>query len=233
MATCAENIVPTKNAEEPVRTSGTQCPWKSFLHFHIFFWLCYFATDSPRQRRLPVENGSSHGSWKIWTYDKKVALTCQSYERKAVLTCKKKHPPGQLFHPEGTSLDENSQDPPSVGRSDASRKGSPEHKLLVLTQKIEQYKYSLSPFLYQLINLGWFIKQSPGPSCLSAVHVFRPADKDLVESPKKIGYLEEDTNFNLDWSSGLARRCDRKNWRQASCLQKNLWGTGCVFTEGW
>ena len=169
-----------------MRTSGTQCPWKSFLHFHNFLWLCYFATDSPRQRRLPVENGSSHGSWKIWTYVKKRALTCQSYERKAVLTFvkkkkKKKHPPGPLFHPVGTSLDENSQDRPSVGRSDASRKGSPEHKLFVLTQNIKQYKFSLPPHplpsLSQLINLGWFINQSPGPSCLSAAHVFRPETK--------------------------------------------------------
>ena len=67
---------------------------------------------------------------------KKRALTCQSYERKAALTFvkkkkKKKHPPGQLFHPGETSLDEISQDRPSVERSDASRKGSPEHNLFV------------------------------------------------------------------------------------------------------
>ena len=96
---------------------------------------------------------------------------------------------------------------------------------------IKQYKFSLPPHplppLYQLINLSWFINQLPGPSCLSAAHVFRPADKDLVESQIRLGI------FNLDWSRGLARRCDRKNWRQASCLQKNLWGTGCVFTQGW
>ena len=92
--------------------------------------------------RLPKTTSFARGEWKqpwiledLNLYVKEAALICQSYERGAVLTFvekknKLKHPPGQLFHPVGTSLDENSQDPPSVGRSDASRKGSPEHKLL-------------------------------------------------------------------------------------------------------
>ena len=159
MATCAENIVPRKNAEEPVRTSGTRCPWKSVLHFHNFFCLRYFATDSPRQRRLPVENGSSHGSWKI-CQEKSLSNLSKLWEESSSDFCKKekekKHPPGQLFHPGETSLDEISQDRPSVERSDASRKGSPEHNLFVFL-KISSNISSLCLPTHCPLSTNWSI----------------------------------------------------------------------------
>ena len=153
-------------------------PENLFFIFTIFFG-CVTLPQTPQDNVVcpwRMEAAMDPGRFELMS---RKELWLVSYERKAVLTfVKKKHPPGQLFHPVGTSLDENSQDPPSVGRSDASRKGSPEHKLFVLTQNIKQYKFSLPPHplpsLSQLINLGWFINQSPGPSCLSAAHVSRP-----------------------------------------------------------
>ena len=116
---------------ENIRNTVSLKIFSSFSQFLLVALLCH---------RLPKTTSFARGEWKqpwiledLNLYVKEAALTCKSYEREAVLTFvkKKKHPPGPLFHPVGTSLDENSQDRPSVGRSDASRKGSPEHKLFV------------------------------------------------------------------------------------------------------